>query len=75
MLDVPVESVTVMFALGRSRMTVSLSPEVTAGPVPASPGKRGVGSVCVPKGANCPVPVVQVPQDGIVGGPGGATTG
>src|SRR6185369_17097143 len=44
----PVESVTVMLALGRSRMTVSFTPEVTAGPLPAVPGNRGTGSVVEP---------------------------
>src|SRR5262245_28962477 len=74
-LDVPDESVAVMFALGRSKMTVSLRPEVTAGPVPAVPGSRGVGRICVPIGVSCPVPVLQLPHDGTPGGPGGGTTG
>ena len=50
MLCVPVESVTVIFAFGRSSMTVSFEPEV--GPLPAAPGNRGVGSVWVPIGVN-----------------------
>src|SRR5438105_2320682 len=44
MLYEPLESVTVIFALGRSRITVSFTPEVIAGPLPAVPGKRGTGS-------------------------------
>src|SRR3954466_5356404 len=52
MLCVPVESVTVMLALGRSRMTVSFDPAV--GPVPAAPGRRGTGSGPVATGVNCP---------------------
>ena len=44
MLYVPLESVTVIFALGRSRMTVSFTPDVIAGPLPAVPGNRGTGS-------------------------------
>src|SRR5262245_2775177 len=75
MLYVPVESVTVIFAFGRSRIMVSFTPDVTAGPVPAVPGSRGVGSVCVPIGVNWPVPVVHVPHEGTAGGPAGAITG
>src|SRR5829696_997182 len=52
MLCDPVERVTVMLAFGRSRITVSFCPDV--GPLPAAPGSRGVGSVCVPIGVNCP---------------------
>src|SRR3954465_10520798 len=44
MLEVPLESVTVIFALGRSRITVSFTPDVIAGPIPAVPGNRGTGS-------------------------------
>src|SRR5687767_14104179 len=55
MLCVPVERVTVMLALVRSRMTVSLRPEVT--PELAAPGRRGVGRVCVPTGVTWLGPV------------------
>src|SRR5882762_2632042 len=41
----PEDSVTVMFAAPRSNITVSFAP-----------GRRGVGSVCVPIGDNCPGP-------------------
>src|SRR5438067_24801 len=52
MLYEPDESVTVIFAFGRSRITVSFWPEVT--PLPAAPGKRAVGKVCVPTAVNWP---------------------
>src|SRR3954463_15136039 len=52
MLCEPLDRATVMFAFRRSRMTVSFCPEV--GPVPAAPGSRGVGNVCVPTGVNWP---------------------
>jgi hypothetical protein len=55
MLCAPVDSVTVMLALGRSRMTVSFEPAV--GPVPAAPGRRGVGSGPVATGVTWPGPV------------------
>ena len=41
-----------MSAVGRSRMTVSNCPDV--GPLPDAPGRRGVGSVCVPMGVSWP---------------------
>src|ERR1044072_3148495 len=44
MLYEPLDNVTVMFALGRSRITVSLTPEVIAGPLTAAPGSRGAGN-------------------------------
>ena len=55
MLYVPEASVTVMLALGRSRMTVSFCPEVV--PVPAAPGNRGVGKGPVAAGNTWPGPV------------------
>src|SRR3954470_5930774 len=57
----PFERVTVIVALGRSRMTVSFWPDV--GPLPVAPGKRFVGKGAVATGATCPAPVT------------GATTG
>jgi hypothetical protein len=55
---VPEESVTVMLAFGRSRMTVSCWPEVV--PLPAAPGRRGVGNGPIAAGVTCPGPVTGV---------------
>src|SRR5262245_11289531 len=52
MLYDPAERVTVMSAFGRSRITVTVCPEVV--PVPEAPRSLGVGSGPVASGGNCP---------------------